>query len=1257
MSWLNSASNSRIWMTALGIPGDDPYRSKNTATEMRNSHVPKLFRESTKVGHVGNGGVFDVSLYEHNSTLYAVKKARKDYPGGGKIAFQEIQVVSKLLLRHHTNIIDIRGWDWSDDQLPVLFTYFAEQRTLRDFLQRSKSISGTIKRHFAIDIASGIHALHAADIAHGDIKLINTLVFPDPRVAGSWIAKVSDFSHSVFGLSLRRQTSYLGTVLYNAPEVRDRNSHIPSHELIRCESFSYGLLLWEILSDGEEYINPAWIGGEPEMEGTARRERFLQRLPKNGLLNLALSFLCSKTGCLSGVDMTLFYNVFEMTLKDNPAYRKDLATIATRLDCSDRANIVHSSADSSLEKINVWANHEKQDFDPWQKEPWLSKEQFVGELQDNLSNPRQPNHAEFHFLLSRCYTEGYGVSRSLPTAVHHLVEAANLGSIDAIWVLEAYRGRLPGHEDFNSRPACLGNESQSSVLTAIREVVEMVGMVTSKSLEESSYCSTSEVTAGVEFPTYLYAWNGKSALYTHEREFTAQLGDGKTKFSWLRGANGAREIAIRAKHYGVLVCNVNVHYATLLSPNTTAPFLEVCASLGIESYLGKEQLGALQDSQFTDASYRSQGQFYLRLLVIAARHGQWALIKYLIKLMREIYSEKRPENPPQIETENGESPLHYLASLKASHEERLAYIRDLQDLGHDFNGILTARSWLLPFGIELYGTPLQVAIRCKCLRTVKALVEAGADVSLSYGDAPPPLILATSLHCSLIVDYLLDISSGARKAIDSLGAPTKKGWFEHLFPEVEGDCRLHNFIATTRLFIDRFLTPDENGYSAWKYQDLDGSPLLEAVRKGQKNLRIFAALIKLGLGPHSFQGRWKLLDLILCQEKKDPFRVQLLQLLLSRRDIERAIAFVGSLDSPESHGSKWIDGWADFFQHIIRGNCGHILGLPLMHFLVQNGDIEIINLILTFYRHAAPGLVSQKNSKGLTPFHLAILQNKKPLFWVLVDPVISKLRAMDMEFSKRSIRDVAQEEIDTMMSRKRVKKLCTRWGMSWDIWKATFDLNLTYRGPEWQVLQLIATREASKRRAQATFNTHGFKKFAHEACIHSAFTRGNQLEISRELEKYAVWTLEWEEYGLNKAEDICVLMNVVRMEAVTAGRNRLRKARKVALSSQSPWWAPKEFVKLYDTQGMLGKSASEMIYDAYCRLERATPSWLEVPKDQGHRIGVECMREWFERGYRTDHGYQICRDWPLHQLSKNQGPCCRVTEVEGRMSLLNKISK
>ncbi|KAF4965407.1 hypothetical protein FSARC_6785 [Fusarium sarcochroum] len=1211
MSWLNSASNSRIWMTALGIPGDDPYRSRNTAAEMRNSHVPRLFRESACVGRIGSGGVFDVTLYRHKKALYAVKKARKDFPGGGKIAFQEIQVVSKLMLRHHPNIIDIRGWDWSDDQMPVLFTFFAEQGTVRDFVHRNKNLSLSIteKRNFAIDIASGLNALHAADVAHGDIKLINTLVFPDPRNPRAWIAKVADFSHSVFGLSLRRHTSYPGTALYNAPEVRDRNAHVPSDQLVRCESFSYGLLVWELLRDGEEYIDPAWIGGEPETDGTSRRERFLQQLPRNGLLNLALSFLCSRYKGSCNFDANLFYRVFEMTLKDSPSYRKDLATIAIALDYCDRANIVHGTADSALGRINVW------DFNPWQKESWVSRAQFVDELRENLSNLRQPNHAEFHFLMSRCFTEGYGVPLSIPDAVHHLVEAAKLGSTDAVWILEAYRGRLPGLEDFGpeNRTEALGG--RSSVLDTIREIVSMAESMTPRA-EEGQIPSTT-----VEFSNYLRAWNQRAAVYTLRHEFTSHLGDGLTKYGWLREINGIRDIAIRANHYGILLCNVNITYFTLLAPNVTAPFLEVCASLGFESYLQKPELLARQADQYADTSYRSQSEFYLRLLVAAARGGQWAMINHLVKLIRKIFLEEHLSFGTQLESETGESPLHHLAGLTASDDAITTLIGALQSLGVDINGVMTARTWLLPFGIELYGTPLQVAIRCKCLRSVKALVEAGADLSLSHGDAPPPLILATSLHCNRIVEYLLDISPGARQAIDSLGVPTKKGWFEDLFPEVQGGYPMYDLIDTARQFIDRFLTPDDSGTSLWQYDELDGSPLIEAVRKGQKDLRVLATLINLGLWPRSMTGRWTLLELVLSQERQDPFRIQLLRFLLNRRNIENASLLDEFSPSLRSHATEWTDGWIHFFREVRCAENGQMRGLPLMQFLVQRRDIEVVGHILAIFRYAAPELATQRSRGHLTPIHLAILQHDKPLFWILMGPILSSLRAEEMKFSRRSLRDIGQDSIDAQRSRKTVQKFCKKLGMPWEAWSHSLNLYLTYRGPEWQVLQLVATREARQRLAQGVYGTQNKWRSNHETHIYATFTNGNPLEIVKALERYAVWSLEWEEYGLSKAEDICVLMNVIKMEAAAKEKNPLRKSRKLELSPKLPWWAPKQFVALYNTQGMLGrsKSASEMIYDAYLQLERTTPSWIPLPNDQAHKIGVECVREWFQKGYGAEY--------------------------------------
>jgi len=597
-----------------------------------------------------------------------------------------------------------------------------------------------------------------------------------------------------------------------------------------------------------------------------------------------------------------------------------------------------------------------------------------------------------------------------------LIEAAKLGSIDAIWIIEACRGCLPGLKDKKFILIRSLAETQSSVVATVRKILSEVSSFTNNVNGEVTDNPLEQVSTGRQFPAYLNSWNHGSRQYTLERGFTAQLRDGRKNYVWTDDSDRFGSIESDAKSHGILLCNVNVQYPTLLSPNTTAPYLEVCSSLG---RLKKKHLLLLKDSEFTDTSYRSQGQFYLRLMVTAARHGRWLLAISLMKEMREMFSGQATTIHSYFDPETGESPLHYVASLQASDDARLTLIRELQSLGYDVNGIMRARSWLLPFGIEIYGTPLQAAIRSKCVRTVKALVTAGADCSLSYGDAPPPLILATSMHCKLIVEYLLDISLEKRRALESLGVPTKKGWFEHLFPEVEGHCRLYNLIETARPFIERLLTPDENGKSKLDYEKLNGSPLLEALRKGQKDLCVFAILIKLGFGPRTFSKRRELLKLVVSQEKEDPFRMQLLVLLLTRRELERSVGFVDFPRTLKSHLSQWTDGWADFFRDRKHG-------FPLIDSLVQDGETEVLRLILTLYRHIAPKLVTKKDKQGLTPAHIAILHHNKPLFWVLMQPIISELRARDRLFSKRSLRDVSQDTIDEAIFSERTNTLRKR---------------------------------------------------------------------------------------------------------------------------------------------------------------------------------------------------------------------------------------
>ncbi|KAH7263777.1 kinase-like domain-containing protein [Fusarium tricinctum] len=319
---------------------DEHLRSSKALGEIQQSHLHQLPKQSECIKQAGSGGVSKDLLYRHKKALLAVKKVSESLPGDEEEPFQEATVISNVILRCPDNSIGIGQCDWGEDQIPIFITFYTEQGTVKDFLQKNHAVFLTQKRNFAIDIASGLHTLHASDIAHGDINLTNTLVFPHPSNDGSWMAKVSNFTCSIFGLSSKHQTLYSGASLYNAPEVRDRHSYIPADQVIQCESFSYGLLVWEILKNGESYFDPSWIGEGPDTKHASRQVDYLQSLPVDGLLFHASRFLCRRYRLPNSLDVHLFYHVLELTLRDIPSCRKDLATIALALDYCDRANII-----------------------------------------------------------------------------------------------------------------------------------------------------------------------------------------------------------------------------------------------------------------------------------------------------------------------------------------------------------------------------------------------------------------------------------------------------------------------------------------------------------------------------------------------------------------------------------------------------------------------------------------------------------------------------------------------------------------------------------------------------------------------------------------------------------------------------------------------------------------------------------------------------------------------------------------------------
>lgn len=231
----------------------------------------------------------------------------------------------------------IAGIDpFGDGQFHLLLEY-SELGDLASFLGRNgQQLDTKVKIDLAYQVSRGLSILHQELICHGDLKVQNVLVFNGNN--GNYVAKLADFGlsvHSYYGefpTDSERDVYYPpGTPLLNAPEVRNRN---PSTRLvditavIKADVFSFGLLLWEILKDGQSYFNMAWLDTARASElklGTEEQMAFLSTLPCNGLLMRGEEFLA-----VQDLDEQLheqILRVFRTSLQDDPLRRQPMLEI------------------------------------------------------------------------------------------------------------------------------------------------------------------------------------------------------------------------------------------------------------------------------------------------------------------------------------------------------------------------------------------------------------------------------------------------------------------------------------------------------------------------------------------------------------------------------------------------------------------------------------------------------------------------------------------------------------------------------------------------------------------------------------------------------------------------------------------------------------------------------------------------------------------------------------------------------------------
>lgn len=231
-------------------------------------------------GFIGEGVSYKVTKCTHTRThkLYAVKTVKLPHKSADSGAFErqvacvlrDIEVMYGLAKR--PNILDIYGYGWDVDSgnvIPYLVTEYAAEGTLRSFLKNNE-LSIHEKLLFCKDVAQGLHFLHVAGIAHGDLKLDNVLVTPylgmsmfmeqEMLRTTGMEACISDFGHSLHlyddeGDAVVKQR-YGGTLAYNAPEILDKHKSTRENVAFRkCDIWSLGLAVWEILIDGKAYYH------------------------------------------------------------------------------------------------------------------------------------------------------------------------------------------------------------------------------------------------------------------------------------------------------------------------------------------------------------------------------------------------------------------------------------------------------------------------------------------------------------------------------------------------------------------------------------------------------------------------------------------------------------------------------------------------------------------------------------------------------------------------------------------------------------------------------------------------------------------------------------------------------------------------------------------------------------------------------------------------------------------------------------------
>ena len=215
-------------------------------------NVPREEIELIPNREIGRGASGLVLEGRYKSQVVAVKQIHQNILQNSAIVEEFRREIGIMASVKHPNLVRFVAAVFDDavlnlDETPLLVSELLNT-SLRKAYERGNVEGQYLKHSIFRDVAYGLHYLHEHQepIIHRDISSANILL--EALSGGIWRAKLSDFGSANF--LKQAKTLGVGAIVYMAPEVfprDDPNAPMP-HSTTKCDVFSYGIVLVEVIT-------------------------------------------------------------------------------------------------------------------------------------------------------------------------------------------------------------------------------------------------------------------------------------------------------------------------------------------------------------------------------------------------------------------------------------------------------------------------------------------------------------------------------------------------------------------------------------------------------------------------------------------------------------------------------------------------------------------------------------------------------------------------------------------------------------------------------------------------------------------------------------------------------------------------------------------------------------------------------------------------------------------------------------------------